>query len=66
MEPGWDVKSESGAGAPATVIIEKADEWGADLIVVGSHGHTALRRFFFGFRGAGRTDVMTALQSGST
>jgi nucleotide-binding universal stress UspA family protein len=48
MAPGWDVKSESGEGAPATVIIEKADEWGADLIVVGSHGHTALGRFFFG------------------
>jgi nucleotide-binding universal stress UspA family protein len=48
MEPGWDVKSESGAGSPATVIIEKADEWGADLIVVGSHGHTALGQFFFG------------------
>ena len=48
MEPGWDVKSESGAGSPATVIIEKADEWEADLIVVGSHGHTALGRFFFG------------------
>jgi nucleotide-binding universal stress UspA family protein len=47
-EQGWDVKSESGAGSPATVIIEKADEWGADLIVVGSHGHTALGRFFFG------------------
>ena len=30
------------------MIIEKADEWGADLIVVGSHGHTALGRFFFG------------------
>ncbi len=48
MEQGWDVKSEAGAGAPASVIIEKADEWGADLIVVGSHGHTALGRFFFG------------------
>jgi nucleotide-binding universal stress UspA family protein len=48
MEPGWEVKSESGAGSPATVIIEKADEWGADLIVVGSHGRTALGRFFFG------------------
>src|SRR5512145_81459 len=48
MEPGWDVKPESGAGSPATVIIEKADEWGADLIVVGSHGHTALGQFFFG------------------
>ena len=42
------MKSESGAGTPATVIIEKADEWGADLIVVGSHGHTALGMFFFG------------------
>jgi nucleotide-binding universal stress UspA family protein len=48
MKPGWDVKSESGAGSPATVIIEKADEWGADLIVVGSHGRTALGQFFFG------------------
>jgi nucleotide-binding universal stress UspA family protein len=48
MESGWDVKSETGAGSPATVIIKKADEWGADLIVVGSHGRTALGRFFFG------------------
>jgi nucleotide-binding universal stress UspA family protein len=48
MEPGWDVKSESGAGSPATVIVEKADEWGADLIVVGSHWRTALGQFFFG------------------
>ncbi|HEX5083297.1 MAG TPA: universal stress protein [Blastocatellia bacterium] len=47
-EPGWDVKSESAAGSPATVIIEKADEWDADLIVVGSHGKSALGRFFFG------------------
>src|SRR5262245_28058799 len=47
MEQGWDVKSESGAGSPATMIIEKADEWAADLIVDGSRGHTALGRFFF-------------------
>jgi len=48
MEVGWDVKSESGEGSPATVIIEKSDEWGADLIVIGSHGRTALVQFFFG------------------
>jgi Universal stress protein family len=30
------------------VIIEKAGEWGADLIVVGSHGRKALGQFFFG------------------
>jgi nucleotide-binding universal stress UspA family protein len=47
-DPGWDVKTESGVGSPATVIIEKADEWDADLIVVGSHGRTALGKFFFG------------------
>ncbi|MCI0391437.1 MAG: universal stress protein [Acidobacteria bacterium] len=47
-ERGWDVKTESGAGSPATVIIEKAEEWGADLIVVGSHGRTALGRILFG------------------
>src|SRR5262249_18749371 len=46
-EPGWDVKSESGVGSPATVIIERADEWDADLIVVGSHGRTALGKLFF-------------------
>jgi nucleotide-binding universal stress UspA family protein len=48
MESVWDVKSETGAGSPATVIIKRADEWDADLIVVGSHGRTALGRFFFG------------------
>jgi len=48
VEPDWDVKSESATGSPATVLIEKADEWGADLIVVGSHGRSALGRFFFG------------------
>src|SRR5262249_7912931 len=48
LEPGWDVKSESGFGSPAAVILERADEWDADLIVVGSHGRTALGKFFFG------------------
>jgi nucleotide-binding universal stress UspA family protein len=48
MGIGWDVKYESGAGSPSTVIIEKTDEWGADLIVVGSHGRSALGRLFLG------------------
>jgi nucleotide-binding universal stress UspA family protein len=48
MEKSWEVEPETAAGSPATVIIEKADEWDADLIVVGSHGRTALGRFFFG------------------
>ena len=48
MAPGWDVTYEHGEGSPVRVIIDKADEWGADLIVVGSHGRTALGQFFFG------------------
>ncbi|MGH9939781.1 MAG: universal stress protein [Blastocatellia bacterium] len=48
MYPGCEVDVEVGAGSPATAIIERADEWKPDLIVVGSHGRTALGRFFFG------------------
>jgi nucleotide-binding universal stress UspA family protein len=29
-------------------MIIKADEWGADLLVIGSHSHSALGRFFLG------------------
>ena len=46
--PGWVVEPLVGFGSPASVIIEKADEWRPDLIVVGSHGRTAAGRFFFG------------------
>ncbi len=46
--PGWDVEPEVGFGSPATVIVGKADTWKPELIVVGSHGRTALGRFFFG------------------
>ncbi len=48
MNPGWKVDVELGAGSPATAIIERADEWKPDLIVVGSHGRGALGRLFFG------------------
>ena len=35
-------------GAPAQAIVEKAEEWGADLIVVGSHGYGFWERIFLG------------------
>ena len=35
-------------GIPKVVIIEDAKDWGADLIVVGSHGRTGLDRFLLG------------------
>jgi nucleotide-binding universal stress UspA family protein len=46
--PDWTVKADARLGAPATVVIEKADEWRPDLIVVGSHGRSALGRFMLG------------------
>jgi nucleotide-binding universal stress UspA family protein len=33
---------------PKSVIINEADRWGADLIVVGSHGHRGIERFLMG------------------
>jgi nucleotide-binding universal stress UspA family protein len=46
--PGWEVRAEAVAGTPASAIIEKAAGWGADLVVVGSHGRTALGRLILG------------------
>jgi nucleotide-binding universal stress UspA family protein len=48
MRSSWKAEAEVGVGSPATAIIERADEWKPDLVVVGSHGRTALRRFIFG------------------
>lgn len=44
----WEVRAETAVGSPASVIVQKADEWRPDLIVVGSHGRSALGRFFMG------------------
>jgi len=46
--PAWDVRAEALAGSPASAILNKADEWKPDLIVVGSHGRSALGRFILG------------------
>lgn len=35
-------------GKPADAILEEAEQWGADLIVVGSHGYGPVKRFFLG------------------
>lgn len=35
-------------GSPQSVILDVAEDWGADLIVVGSHGYRALKRFLLG------------------
>lgn len=35
-------------GDPRSEIVGEATEWGADLIVVGSHGHTGVKRWLLG------------------
>lgn len=35
-------------GWPKDVILDEAESWGADLIVVGSHGYGTIKRFFLG------------------
>ena len=46
--PGWKVSADSSCGSPASEVIFRADEWQPDLVVVGSHGRTALGRFVLG------------------
>lgn len=46
--PAWSVKAEAVGDSPAWAIIKKAGEWGADLIVVGSHGRSAAGRLLLG------------------
>ena len=46
--PAWDVRAEACADSPAWAVIKKADTWQPDVIVVGSHGHSAVSRFLLG------------------
>lgn len=48
LMPEWEVEPEVAVGSPASAILEKAEAWNPDLIVVGSHGRKAAGRFFFG------------------
>ena len=45
---GISVTTDIVQGDPKTLIIENAEEWGADLIVLGSHGRRGLKRFLLG------------------
>src|ERR1044072_9514275 len=42
------VTTEVIKGNPKSVIVDEAEKWGADLIVLGSHGYTGLKRMFLG------------------
>ncbi|WP_028974067.1 universal stress protein [Spirochaeta cellobiosiphila] len=45
---GIDVSQEVAEGDPADHILNKAEEWGADYIILGSHGHGGLYNLFLG------------------
>jgi nucleotide-binding universal stress UspA family protein len=46
--PSWEVRTEVRSGAPAWELIRKANDWRADLLVVGSQGRSALGRLLLG------------------
>ena len=43
-----DIKAVFAQGSARSVILDEAESWGADLVVVGSHGYGAWQRFFLG------------------
>lgn len=45
---GLKVTTAVGQGDPKSKIIDEAEKWKADLIVLGSHGRNALDRFLMG------------------
>jgi nucleotide-binding universal stress UspA family protein len=46
--PDWEVQAVGLAGSPSAELIDKADEWKADLVVAASHGHSMLGRLILG------------------
>lgn len=45
---GLVVETALNYGDPRSVIVDQAEEWSADLIVVGSHGYTWVKRLLLG------------------
>lgn len=45
---GWTVHAETVADSPAWALIKRGDEWGAELMVLGAHGHGALETILIG------------------
>ena len=47
-EQGLSVETSVRDGEPGPTVVAEAKEWGADLVVIGSRGHTGLRRLLEG------------------
>ncbi|MET0389197.1 MAG: universal stress protein [Polyangiales bacterium] len=48
QQAGVQVRTELLEGAPYRVVLDWAKEWGANLIVIGTHGHTGLAHALLG------------------
>jgi nucleotide-binding universal stress UspA family protein len=48
LQPDWKVSSDVTADSPAWALIRKAEDWRAELVVLGSHGRSTLERIFLG------------------
>jgi nucleotide-binding universal stress UspA family protein len=46
--PEWNITNSASPESPAWGIVADAQKWGADLIVIGSHGRTPIEKFFLG------------------
>jgi len=46
--PQWSVSSEALWGSPAKTILDTTGWWHPDLLVIGSHGRSGLKRLFLG------------------
>ncbi len=44
----FPVITQISLGSAKNVIVDEAEHWGADLILVGSHGYSGLQRFLIG------------------
>jgi nucleotide-binding universal stress UspA family protein len=47
-DTGFDAQSEVRSGSPAPTIVAFANEWDADLVIMGSHGRTGVQRLLLG------------------
>jgi nucleotide-binding universal stress UspA family protein len=48
LDPSIKLTGNILPGPPRSIILEEADRWKADLIVIGSHGYGAWQRFLLG------------------
>lgn len=47
-EQGWTAEAAMVAGDPRSILVEEARRWKADVLVVGSHGRSGLKRLVLG------------------